>query len=104
MWTRGPLDQSPVAANPLGQQRGSFVFRWHADAQPLEVLKIGGDGQRDTEAIARVDRVFLQFRDEGNARILAASQFFRVMLRIEQQRRRRVDVPLVDAIDGTRHP
>ena len=51
------MDQRPMAANPMRQQRGIFIFRGHDHAIALEVREIFRECQSHARTATGVGRV-----------------------------------------------
>ena len=100
------MNQSPASIDSPRQKGGVLVVRRHDHAESFECAEVFGQGKRHARTSARIGsvghNVFLKFGDEGDARILDAPDFFRIILRVCQQCGLTIDLPSIDAVGRAR--
>src|SRR5712692_4095831 len=93
------MDQSPMAVDPMRQQRRILIFRRHDDSVALEVLKIFRERQSYTGTVARVGcidyGILAQLGDIGNTRIFNSPQFLGEFVGVSDKTGFRVNLPVV---------
>ena len=103
---RRPMNQSPQAANPSGQQSRVLVLRLHDDPIPIKTLKVLGQRKGDswTTPCKRGirHRELLEFGNVCDARIFDAPNLLRILPWTYRHRRFRIDPPAVDSIRRAR--
>jgi hypothetical protein len=100
------VDRREAAVDAARQQGRVLVVGLHHQAVPLEAAKVLRERERDPGTPSAERRVShpvpADLFDNGDARVFDAPELFRILLRIGDRRRLRVDDPAVGTVVGPR--
>jgi hypothetical protein len=96
------MEHRPAPAELHRKESSILIVGRHDRAEPLELLEVGGGGERDqrpTDGESSIgDGVVAGLLEPGDARILDAPDLFRIAVGIAGEGRLRIDPPVGDAV------